>query len=50
MHATRADIATSKADIKSDKAEIKADVRLVQWGIALIIAVLVLPYLKTLFI
>jgi len=39
MHATKADM-----------SEIKADVRIVQWGIALIIAVLVFLYLKTLFV
>ena len=48
--ATKADLATTKAEIKTDLAELKADLRIVQWGIALIIAVLVLPYLKTLFV
>lgn len=37
------------SDLKLALSELKSDVRLTHWGIALVIAVLVLPYLKGLF-
>ena len=50
--ATKTDIAEIKTDIaeiKTDIAEIKGEIRLNRWMLVLIIAVVVLPALKSLF-
>ena len=43
------DAAKSVADYQKDINDVKADLKLIKWGIGLIIAAEVLPILKTLF-
>ncbi|MEN8251717.1 MAG: integrase [Bacteroidota bacterium] len=43
------DAAKSVADYQNDINEVKADLKLIKWGIGLIIAAEVLPILKTIF-
>ena len=43
------DAAKSVADYQKDINDVKADLKLIMWGIGLIIAAEVLPILKTLF-
>ncbi len=47
--ATKADLLGIKADLLAVKTELKADIRLLHWGVALIIVVVGIPALKSLF-
>jgi hypothetical protein len=47
--ATKHDLKEIELEIKSELSDIKAELKLIKWGLALVIAVTVLPVLKELF-
>ncbi|BBP42816.1 hypothetical protein THMIRHAT_05620 [Thiosulfativibrio zosterae] len=49
MQDARFEEVVTKADLYKVEAEIKSDLKLLHWGVALILAVIALPYLKTMF-